>query len=111
MGKCFFAWRAKSLLIPPVSVFAETFALASGGRAMVTLPLTDLSETDFFSSAKFALTEPLTVDSSTWPASPAAVTLPFTELASTSPFTFSISIPPFTVLMRSRRLCCGTVNV
>src|SRR5213594_3833144 len=49
MGKCFFAWSAKSLLMPPVSVCAETFALFSGGRATVTLPLTDLSETDFFS--------------------------------------------------------------
>ena len=62
MGKCFFAWRPKSLLIPPVSVFAETFALASDGRATVTLPLTDLRETDFFNSEKVALTEPLTVD-------------------------------------------------
>src|SRR4030095_2070378 len=65
MGKCFFVWRPKSLWIPPVNVWAETFALASVGKATVKLPLTDLSETDFFNSAKSALTEPLTVDNST----------------------------------------------
>src|SRR5439155_4981914 len=71
-GKCLLTWSKKSLLMPPFNVFAETSALASGGRAMVTPPLIDLSETALFTSAKVALTEPLTVDNATLPASPRA---------------------------------------